>query len=919
MLERYRDLKSDEWAKITGVQAKLRLSPKATPIFLKARPVPFKLITLLDKELEELSRVGVLTKIENSEWATPIVPILKSNGRIRICGDYKATVNPKLIVDEHPLPTINEIFAKLAGGIKFSKIDLRQAYLQMEVDSKSSEILTLNTHRGLFKVNRLMYGIASAPAIWQRTIENILQGIPGTAVFLDDIVVTGESEALHLQRLDLVLQRLQNRNIRINLEKSKFMMDEIQYCGFTLRKEGILKDRAKVEAIKSMPRPKNVQEVRAFVGMINYYGRFIRNLSAILYPLNQLLHIKVPFIWSKAQEQAFIKAKDAFLSDQILAHYDSKLPLILATDASPYGVGAVLSQLHSDGTEKVLQYASQTLSDTQQKYSQIDKEAFGIIYGIKKFYQYLYGNKFTLITDHKPLIQIFAPNKSLPVYSAMRMQHYAIFLQGFNYTIKYRNSKEHGNADGLSRLPVSESNSNTDVVEAFQIEELQELLLDANLIEKETRKDTKLKKLLCALQTGKEALSEDRFNLSQEKFNLQDGVIMRGFRVVIPPTLRTLALKQLHTGHFGINKMKAIARGYCWWPGLDKDIQSLVENCVACNKVRNNPPKVEQHIWEPAAAAMHRVHADFAGPFLGKWLFVMVDAYSKWPEVRIVKNITAKTIIKECTNIFASYGIPKIWVTDNGRTFISKEFKNFLRSRGVIHKCTAPYNPATNGQAERFIQTLKNGLKRANANESNIAVKLEQFLLQYRAAPHTSTKMSPAELFLGRKVRTKLDLIFPRKEEDRDRINQEIKARELALNKRVACRNYIGRELWKFGRIIEKLGKLHYKIKLDDDRIWKRHINQLRPIGDRSLKSDEDTDYGPIEETLQDNKVQNEEADAELRGETVSQIPLSPNATPQPEHERDKVDLSESVRRSTRKRQPPSRYGNVGSKGSKIL
>lgn len=175
--------------------------------------------------------------------ATPIVPILKADGRIRICGDYKTTVNAKLIVDEHPLPTINEIFAKLAGGKKFSKIDLRQAYLQLEVDQTSSEILTLNTYRGLYKVNRLMYGIASAPAIWQRTIENILQGIPGTAVFLDDIVITGETEEIHLQRLNAVLQRLQNHNIKINLGKSKFMMSEIQYCGFTLREEGILKER----------------------------------------------------------------------------------------------------------------------------------------------------------------------------------------------------------------------------------------------------------------------------------------------------------------------------------------------------------------------------------------------------------------------------------------------------------------------------------------------------------------------------------------------------------------------------------------------------------------------------------------------------------------------------------------------------
>lgn len=218
--------------------------------------------------------------------------------------------------------------------------------------------------------------------------------------------------------------------------------------------------------------------------------------------------------------QAFNRAKEAFLSDQILAHYDTKLPLTLATDASSYGVGAILSHLYPDGTERVIQYASQTLSETQQKYSQIDKEAFSIIYGVKKFYQYLYGNKFTLITDHKPLIQIFAPNKSLPVYSEMRMQHYAIFLQGFNYTIKYRRTNEHSNADCLSRLPVPKFDTKLEVVEAFQLEELQDFPVNAKCIERETKRDPRLRSLLEALQTGSEVRSEDRFKLHLEEFNV---------------------------------------------------------------------------------------------------------------------------------------------------------------------------------------------------------------------------------------------------------------------------------------------------------------------------------------------------------------------------------------------------------------
>lgn len=387
-------------------------------------------------------------------------------------------------------------------------------------------------------------------------------------------------------------------------------------------------------------------------------------------------------------------------------------------------MGAVLSHTYPDGTEKVIQYASQTLSETQQKYAQIDKEAYSIIFGIKKFYQYLYGNKFTLVTDHRPLIHILLPNKSLPVYSAMRMQHYAIFLQGFNYTIRYRKSESHANADCLSRLPLKDSTKNMDLVDAFELSMLGTLPVDAKCIALHTKKDTELQKLLHALKSDSLAHSTDRFNLEQTKFTLQSGTILRSHRVVIPKSLRTRILEELHTGHFGINKMKGIARNYCWWFGMDKDIKALAENCQACNTFMKNPSKVEQHVWKPSAAPMHRVHADFAGPFLGHCFFIMVDAYSKWPEVRIAKNITAKTTINECREIFARYGIPQIFVTDNDRTFTSTEFKAFLERNGVIFKYTAPYNPATNGQAERFVQTLKNALRRMDANTTNVHEKL---------------------------------------------------------------------------------------------------------------------------------------------------------------------------------------------------
>lgn len=203
----------------------------------------------------------------------------------------------------------------------------------------------------------------------------------------------------------------------------------------------------------------------------------------------------------------------------------------------------------------------------------------------------------------------------------MRMQHYAIFLQGFNYTIRYRKSESHANADCLSRLPLKEHTKNVDVVDAFELSTLEILPVDAKGVELHTQNDEELQKLLHALQSGSLAPSADRFNLEQSEFTLQSGVIFRGHRVVIPKSLRSKILEELHTGHFGINKTKGIARSYCWWSGIDNDIKTLVENCQTCNTFKNNPPKVEQHIWEPSAALMHRVHAALCRPFLRALFF----------------------------------------------------------------------------------------------------------------------------------------------------------------------------------------------------------------------------------------------------------------------------------------------------------
>ncbi|XP_055522452.1 uncharacterized protein K02A2.6-like [Wyeomyia smithii] len=648
LVEKYANIYDKSIGKIEGLQAKLSLKPNARPVYIEARQVPFSLRDAVEKELDILVQNGVLEKVNHSRWATPIVPILKSNNRVRLCGDYKVTVNPNLEIDDHPVPTIEELFANVAGGEKFTKIDLTQAYLQLEVEEGDREVLTLSTHKGLYRPTRLMYGIASAPAIWQRLMEQVLNGIPGVTVFLDDIRVTGPNDLIHLQRLEDVLKRLSSYNMRINLEKCQFFENAIEYCGYLIDKVGIHKVPGKIDAVQNMPIPKNKDQVRSFVGLVNYYGRFFPNLSTTLYPLNNLLKNTVPFVWSKECDEAFNKIKCEMQSEKILAHYDSTLPLVLATDASPYGVGAVLSHVFSDGSERPIQYASQTLNATQQAYKQIDREAYAIIFGVRKFYQYLYGKKFTLVTDNEPLKQIFSDTKGLPKMSALIMQHYATFLQSFNFKIQFRPTNQHANADAFSRLPLKNSTPDATVEETDYVEVniIETLPLTVAELAKATAMDTTVKTLVQGLQNGKSVEPKDRFGVDQVEFTLQKGCVMRGIRVYVPPSLRDKVLNELHSTHFGITRLKTLARGYVWWERIDKNIEDVVRNCSLCQSTRAEPSKVPTHCWETPAKPFERVHVDFAGPFMNVYFIVFVDAYTKWPEVRILNNITTNTTIQ---------------------------------------------------------------------------------------------------------------------------------------------------------------------------------------------------------------------------------------------------------------------------------
>ncbi|GFR29767.1 hypothetical protein TNCT_40401 [Trichonephila clavata] len=468
---------------------------------------------------------------------------------------YSVTLNPNLIVPQHPLPRLEDIFASLNGGKQFTKLDFKHAYLQMKVHPESQKLMTINTHKGLYVCKRLMYGLNKAPAIWQRYVDGLFQGMDGVKVFMDDARITGSDESSHFTALEEFFKKCREHGLKLNLNKSFFFQNEINFLGHRIDSKGLHKTNEKISAVVNAPVPKNVHEVKSFLGLVNFYGKFCENLATIANPLNNLTKKNVRFLWSKDCQVAFEQIKKEICSPKVLVHYDPSLPLTLASDTSPVGIGCVLSHVYPDGSERPIAFASRTLSGSEKKYSQIDKEALSIVWAVKKFYLYLKGRRFTLITDHKPLVAIFGSKRGLPVLAATRLLHYALILQSFEFDIIFRKTIEHGNADFLSRLPkTSEELEFKDDITIFKMSQIEALPVTSKELRQETGKDIELGPLLKALREGKDLQGREA------QYTIEDGCIIYGQKVCIPKKFQKNVLEELHAGHLGIVKMKAIAR-----------------------------------------------------------------------------------------------------------------------------------------------------------------------------------------------------------------------------------------------------------------------------------------------------------------------------------------------------------------------
>ncbi|XP_064102283.1 uncharacterized protein K02A2.6-like [Macrobrachium nipponense] len=579
LLRKYGDVFDGELGTAKNIKAHIRVRKDAKPIFYKARTVPYAIRDAVNAELKRLELEGIIEKVDYSEWAAPIVPVSKDNGSIRICGDFKVTINRYVENPEHPMPNPDELYQRLNGGKTFSKLDLSQAYQQVELDEESRKYVTINTPLGLYRYTRLPYGVSAAPQLFQSLMDKVLQGVP-CGCNIDDISLTGRTEAEHLHNLEKVLERLHINGLKCNLSKCEFMKPSLKYLSFIVDEEGIHMTEDAIAAVTEAPRPESRSEMQSFLGLVNHYRRYVPNLSSVAAPLTELLHKDRKWHWSVECERAFSEIKKMLTTETgVLVHYDLSKPVTLAVDASPKGLGAVLSH----------------------------------------------------ITNNKPLSYILGPRKGIPVLAAARIQRWAIQLAAYDYDIELRRSSDNGNADALSRLPLPDCDSDasdkhvnwTQEATAFNMHQVNSLPVTAKSVARETLHDAVLARALYYTRNGwpdSEDIAQELkpFHSRQREFSIEEGCLLWGARVVIPSRYRIQILEELHGGHPGIVRMKGLARLHVWWPNIDQDIENTVQGCSACQATQPMPTRAEGNPWKWPSGPWKRVHVDFAGPFLDK-------------------------------------------------------------------------------------------------------------------------------------------------------------------------------------------------------------------------------------------------------------------------------------------------------------
>lgn len=577
-----------------------------------------------------------------------------------------------------------------------------------------------------------------------------------------------------------MLSRLKERGVELNWEKCEFRVTELDFLGHRITEEGISPSTAKVNAVLSFRSPSSESEVRSFLGLANYMNKFIPDLATLAEPLRELTKKDVKFEWSSKHNDVFEKIKTNLAAAVKLGFFDVTDKTMVMADASPTGLGAVLLQSSSEGDMRIISFASKSLTDTERRYCQTEREALALVWSVERFSTYLYGRPFDLMTDCKALQYLFTP-RSRP---CARIERWVLRLQSFDYQVMHIPGPQNI-ADCLSRLSTVSAKA-FDLNEELVIREIavmsgSAVALKWKEIKEESEKDKEISEVRRILKHENEENLPLAFKVIVNELSTIDTVLLRMDRIVIPTSLRDRVLRIGHEGHPGMRMMKSHLRTNVWWPKMDSDIEKYVKQCRGCTLVSApNPPEPMIRRELPTQPWMD-IAADFLGPLPeGQYLLVVVDYYSRFIEVCEMTDITASQTIKELATIFSRYGLPTSLRVDNGPQFSERcdEFREFCDVSGIALINTIPFWPAMNGEVERQNRSLLKRLRIAQELGKDWRMELRNYLLTYHSTSHSTTGKSPAELMFGRKIRSKLPVIPPVALDDEDIRDRDKTAKE---------------------------------------------------------------------------------------------------------------------------------------------
>lgn len=705
---------------------------------------------LVQDMVDEMIKAGIVRE-SKSPYASPIVLVHKKSGDKRLCVDYRA-LNNKTKRDHYPLPRIEDLLDRLSGQTVFTTLDLASGYHQIPIAEESIEKTAFVTPDGQYEYTRMPFGLANAPAVFQRVMHKILAEVKYVIIYMDDILIPAASFNEGLSRLEEVLDVLNKSGLTLKKQKCNFFHNKIDFLGFEISQEGIKPGLRKVQAVSKFPSPTNTHDVRRFLGLASFFRRFVKDFALIARPLTNLLRKDTPWKWTSEEEKAFETLKGYLIERPVLALYDHTAETQLHTDASKMGLAGILLQRSGSNPWRPVAYYSRQTTADEQKLHSFELETLAVVSSLAKFRVYLLGVKFTIVTDCNALRSTFTKRDLVPRISRWWIQ----FLE-YDCEIEYRAGDKMAHVDALSRSPIDKPEKEPHVLDILSLN-VEDWVTTVQSSDPEIKI---IKQVLEDPSTAKVASIHKEYKIKNGRvFRIIDENTIRW---VVPRGVRWQLLRANHddVGHFGFEKTLQRLRSNYWFPKMRRFTKKYVGACLECahHKTPSGAKEGELHPITKVQVPFHTLHADHLGPFVrskhkNSYLLVIVDSFTKYVNLTPVRSTKTKESIKVFKNFFSYFGTPTRLVTDRGTSFTSRKFKHFIHKLGIKHILNSVATPRANGQVERYNRTILASLSTMSHGQS--PDKWDDYVqdvqMGINSTEHEVTKKSPTELLFGRRV-----------------------------------------------------------------------------------------------------------------------------------------------------------------------